>query len=131
MRIFRKNQTLRELTSGEQKRHELSSLVYDAANLIQKPRVRTDWMLLSNGALESCGHVTLGRKGNVISLYTPAEEEKKPKYPAGFNAVEVYVFHNRYEKLAYTISNTLMNAGYEVGIRRDFDDRIIGSKGLQ
>lgn len=126
MKIFsERDKKILEITPGEKKRHELSRLAYNAANIIQKPGLRTEWELLSNGSLESCCHIVLGRKGNVISLYTPAERGRKRTIPR-FDAVEVYLLDREYERLAYALCNELLKAGYEVGIRRDSDCRVLG-----
>ncbi len=86
-----------------------------------------EWSILSNGKEQSCAHITLGRKGNIISVYTSAGRKAR-KRTSSLDAVEVYVFDEKYEKLAYAIAHRLAESGYEEGVRFASDDRILDNK---
>ena len=126
MKNFKKK--VHELSADEKERLDLSLLVYGAANIIQRPRMGIEWSILSNGKEQSCAHITLGMKGNIISVYTSAGRKAERKRAPLLDAIEVYIFDERYERLAYSIANRLTEAGYEAGIRWAFDDRILDNK---
>lgn len=117
-----------ELSADEEERLELSLLVYDAASIFQRPRMGIEWSILSNGKEQSCAHITLGRKGNILSVYTSAGRKARKRKSLPLDAVEVYIFDEKYERLAYAIANRLAESGYEAGVRFAFDDRILDNK---
>jgi hypothetical protein len=106
----------------KEKRKELSSLVRQTVKINQRKRAGITWDFCSNGTYNLCGHISLGKEGNIITVYTPGSEAKKNSM--AFNAVEVYLLDDNYERLAYLICNRLLDSGYEVAVGKDSDNRI-------
>jgi len=111
----------------EEKRRDLSLITRGTGNLIQRRRMRISWDYCSNGRDELCGHISLGRKGNIFTIYTPRKESKK-KTGMAFDSVEIYVLNEKYWRLAYNLANNILEAGYEPGVRYELDDRILFNK---
>ena len=100
------------MSLGERKRKEITHLVRKSVNKRDLLRLGLEWDThLYDGAL-SCGHVILGRHGNVISLYTWTKKRRVDCPLPRFNSVEVSLFDGRYEKLANRVCAGLSRNGY-------------------
>lgn len=109
-----------ETDMGTQKRQELAYVVRKSSRRRDRLKLKLDWETDLHGGLLSCGYVTVGRHGNVASLYTWTKRRKIETYPLPkFSAVEIALLNPRFEKVANRICEELIKRGYEADITRN------------
>jgi hypothetical protein len=116
---------------GTKKRKHLTSIVRRTVKKRDLLRTKLEWNIDLYDGLLSCGHVILGRHGNIASLYTWTKRKRAGDYPLPrFDSVEVALLNRRHEELANQICAELSRKGYAVEMTQGYTGRNFSHQSL-